>query len=112
TGDTRRPLDSGNADHRAHLTEDAQLAEELAIRNADAEHGRRFAVAHHGGLLDNGRFRQACLSQMFRAIEDNHGVSADEIQLARGVRNPVFDLAVVLLFLPFYSLVAVAVCRW
>ena len=112
TGDARFPIDSAEQGHRDHLTQDAQLAEELAIRNADAEHGRRFAVAHHGGLLDNGRFRQECLSQLFGAIEDHHGATADEIQLARGVRNPVFDLAVVLLFLPFYSLVAVAVCRW
>lgn len=112
TGDTAFPLDPRNPAHRAHLVEDAQLAEELAIRNADAEHGRRFGVAHHGGLLDNGRFRRECLSQAFQLIQDNHDVTSEQVRAARGVRNGTYDLAVVLLFLPLYSLGASVACRW
>jgi hypothetical protein len=112
TGDTRFSVDPQNPAHQAHLIEDAQLAEELGIRYADAEHGRRFGVEHHGGLLDDGRVRRDCLSRMFHAIENHHDVSADDINVARGQRNPAFDLAVALLFIPLYSLGATIACRW
>jgi hypothetical protein len=112
TDDARFPLDPRNPAHREHLVEDAQLAEELAIRYADTEFGRRSGgIEHHGGLLDNGRVRRDCLSRMFHAIEDNHGVTSDQIRVARGERNRTFDLAVVLLFLPVYSLGATIACR-
>ena len=108
-GDARFPVDSRNRAHQEHLIEDAQLAEELAIRYADAEHGRRFGVEHHGGLLDGGRVRQECLSRMFQTIEEHHDVTSEQVRVARGQRNRTFDLAVVLLFLPLYSLAAVIV---
>jgi hypothetical protein len=111
TGDTRFALDLQNPAHRAHLVEDAQLAEELGIRYADLEHGRRTGIEHHGGLLDNGRVRNECLSRMFAAIEDHHGVTADQVRVARGRRSPAFDVAVAFLFVPFYSLVVAVVCR-
>ena len=111
TGDTSFRLDARDAAHRAHLVEDAQLAEELGIRYADAEHGRRTGIAHHGGLLDNGRVRNECLSRMFAAVETTHGVTAHQVRVARGVRNPVFDSAVALLFVPLYAVGAAVVCR-
>jgi hypothetical protein len=112
TGDARFSLEPQNPAHQEHLVEDAQLAEELGIRYADAEFGRRFGIEHHGGSLDNGRVRGDCLSRMFQAIESNHGATPDEIRLARGQRNQTFDIAVVLLFLPLYSLCATMACRW
>jgi hypothetical protein len=66
----------------------------------------------HGGLLDNGRVRRQCLSQMFHAIENNHDVTSEQIRVARGQRNQTFDLAVGLLFLPLYALGATIACRW
>jgi hypothetical protein len=111
TGDTVFTLDPRNVGHQRHLVEDAQLVEELGIRYADAEFGRRFGVEHHGGLLENGRVRGECLARMFKAIENNHGVTSEQIRLARGQRNPVYDLAVGLLFLPLYSLGAAIACR-
>ena len=113
TGDARFPIDPQNATHRAHLVADAQLAEELGIRYADAEFGRRSGgIEHHGGLLDDGRVRAECLAKMFQAIEVHHGATPDEIRLARGERTPGFDAAVALLFLPFYALAAARVCGW
>lgn len=112
TGDTAFSVDYKNASHQAHLVADAQLAEELAIRYADAEFGRRFGVEHHGGLLDGGTFRRECLSRLFDAIENNHDVTSAHVQFARGQRNGTFDFAVALLFVPFYSLGALAACRW
>jgi hypothetical protein len=111
TGDVAFVLDAREARHRAHLVEDAQLAEELAIRFADAEHGRRFGVEHHGGLLDGGQVRRDCLSRMFTAIENAHGVPAAKVQAARGQRSASYDIAVALLFVPFYLLGAASVAR-
>jgi len=111
-GDTAFPIDARNAAHEEHLGSDAHIAEELAIRHADAEHGRRFGVEHHGGLLDGGRFRGECLSRMLHAIQNNHGVTSAQVQLARGQRNWTFDVAVTVLFLPLYLLGAIAASRW
>src|SRR5918999_4116200 len=94
TGDTAFPIDTGNAQHQAHLVADAHLAEELAIRHADAEFGRRFGVEHHGGLIDNGAFRRECFYRMLHAIETNHGATSAQIHLARAHRNGTFDFAV------------------
>jgi hypothetical protein len=112
TGDTVFPIDPREPAHWRHLVADAQLAEELAIRHADAEFSRRFGVEHHGGLIDNGRFRRECLSRLFGAIEANHGVTPDQIRVARGQRNGSFDVAVGLLFVPFYVFGAHIICLW
>ena len=112
TSDTVFPIDPQNAAHQKHLVADAQLAEELAIRHADAEFGRRFGIEHHGGLIDDGRFREECLSRLFQSIENNHHVTPEQVRVARGVRNRTFDLAVVLLFLPFYSVGATVASLW
>jgi hypothetical protein len=111
-GDSAFPIEPQHADHQKHLVGDAHLAEELAIRHADAEHGRRFGVEHHGGLLDGGRLRRECLSRMLHAIENNHGVTSEQVHRARAQRNPRFDLAASLLFLPLYLVVAIAANRW
>jgi hypothetical protein len=111
SGDTPFHLDSRNAAHRDHLVADAHLAEELAIRYADVEVGRRFGVEHHGGLLDGGHPRRECLSRMLQAIENDHGATSEQVQLARGGRNRSFDAAVALLFLPLYVLASIAASR-
>jgi len=48
---------------------------------------------------------------MLRAIEENHDVPSEQVRIARSHRNRTFDVAVVLLFLPLYSLSAAIVCR-
>ena len=53
-----------------------------------------------------------CLSRMLHAIENNHGVTSEQVHLARGQRNWTFDVAVSLLFLPLYLLGAIAASRW
>jgi hypothetical protein len=112
TGDAKFPLESEDQAHREHFIKDAQLAEELAIRYADAEFKRRFGSEAHGGLIDNGRLRGECMSRMFDAIENNHDVTPEQVRFARAQRNRTFDLAVGLLFIPLYSLAATIVCRW
>jgi hypothetical protein len=112
TRDTAFPIDPRNAAHQQHLAADAQLAEELAIRHADAEFGRRFGVEHHGGLLDDGKFRRECLSRMLSAIERNHEVTSLQVAVARGQRNRTYDVAVSMMFLPLYLVGGIAASRW
>ena len=110
-GDTRFPIDSRNAGHQDHLVRDAQLAEELATRYADAEHERRFGYGGHGGLIDNGRVHHDCLARLVAAIQTNHGVTSEQVRAARAHRDWRFDLAVAALFLPLYWYGATVVCR-
>lgn len=48
---------------------------------------------------------------MFDAIVVNHGVTGEQIRLARGERNAVYDAAVGLLFVPVYVFVVSIACR-
>jgi hypothetical protein len=110
TSDSGFPIDPHNPAHRQHLVADAQLAEELAIRYADAEHLRRFGYEGHGGLIDRGGVRNECMARLVSAIERNHAVTPDQIAAARGQRNRLFDAAVGLSFLPLYCGGAAIAC--
>jgi hypothetical protein len=110
-GDTVRLLDVRDPADAQHLVQDAQLAEELATRFADASRLALNGVEGHGGLIDDGRVIRGCRIRMFAAIESNHGVNAEQIQFARAHRNAVYDMAVMLLFVPLYSIGAVVAQR-
>jgi hypothetical protein len=116
TGDTAFSIDPHNTAHQQHLVADAQLAEDLAIRYSDASFRRgpkrdwRFNVEHRA--LGKTRVRRECIARMFYAVETNHSVTAEQVQIARGQRNRTFDVAVALLFVPLYSLSATIACRW
>ena len=78
----------------------------------DSQFGRRFGFEHHGGLLDGGRFRGECLDRMLRALEQHHGVTREQVDVARAQRDLRFDAAVTLLIVPFYLLAATGAGRW
>lgn len=98
SGDTSVPVRWQNAAGREHLVRDAQLAEDLAIRYADTEHKRRFGYQGHGGLINHGQLVNECMASLAAAIERNHGVTAEEVQRARGQRSVAFDTAVAVVF--------------
>ncbi len=104
-------VDVSNPIQRQHLVADAQLAEELAIRYADAEHRRFAGYGGHGGLVDNGRLRQQCMTQLVAAIQANHNVSTDAVQFARTQRSRAFDLAVGLSFVCLYVMATAWIAR-
>lgn len=104
TGDAAFPIDPPNTAHQAHLIADAQLAEELAIRYADAEFNRLCGHDGHGGLLENGRVRNACMARLVDVITKSHAVTAEQIHAARGQRDQTFDFAAMVLFIPLYAL--------
>jgi hypothetical protein len=108
TGDVAFPIDWNNSAHRQHLVADAQLAEDLAIRHADAEFNRLYGYEAHGGLIDSGRVVRECMAQLVGAIEANHAVTLERIAVARGERSRLFDTAAAVSFLPLFALAAIA----
>jgi hypothetical protein len=112
TGDSAFPLDLQSAPDQHHLVEDAQLAEELAVRYADFKHGELFGYEGHGGLLQHGKVGNDCLAQLDAIIEANHGVTHEQIGDARIRRDRWFDLAVLLSFGVLYAFGAMWACRW
>jgi hypothetical protein len=102
TGDTASRLDLQRSADWQHLVLDAQLAEELATRFADAARLKLGGVEGHGGLIEGGAVVRACEARMFAAIEANHGVAQSQIQVARAHRNVGYDTGVLLLFVPVY----------
>jgi hypothetical protein len=89
-GDAVFSIDVQSAPPWRHLVHDAQLAEELATRFADAEYDRLYGRNCCGGLLEGGQVRERCMAQLVRAIEDHHGVTASQIIRARAERNDLF----------------------
>jgi hypothetical protein len=90
SGDTARPIDPRSPAGQRHLRDDAELAEELAIRHGDSYRARE-------GLETARRQRSACVAVLFETIARTHGVTPDQIAQAREARDWRVDLAVVLL---------------
>ena len=84
------------------LVADAQLAEELSIRYADAAFNRQYGYDGHGGL--EGSARKTCMAWLVAAIEREHGVTEADVAVARGQRNRIFDAAAALSFAPLFVL--------
>jgi hypothetical protein len=68
-------------------------------------------IEGHGGLLEKGAVVRGCMSRMFAAMQNNHGVTLEQIQTARAERNRVYDVSVRLLFVPVYLFGAMLVHR-
>src|SRR5260370_41786603 len=71
--DAASPRDIGNAVDQAHLSNDAMVAEELAIRYADAQRGHR--SGHFAGMDEYVKTREQCMATFFGVIAKNHRVN-------------------------------------
>lgn len=109
----RQPLDLRGNSHQQHLSQDVDIAIEVVIRSADAEHGRRYGYSAHGGYVDGGRFRDSCRDKLFAAIADVHGLTLEQVRNARVTRTRDWRivLMVALPFVALYYLGAVTLCR-
>jgi hypothetical protein len=107
--DCRWPVEI--ADHRAdgrHLSEDAELAEDLAIRYADTHHGLRTPFYVSGEAY--GAARDACMKSLFAQIAKQHGVAPEEVEASLGHHRTSIDLAVTLPFALLYLIGAWFAC--
>jgi hypothetical protein len=106
-------LDLSDWPQQRHLFADVELAEELAIRYADTVHKDRFGTEGHGGLIENGRFRDRCMATLVSAIASSHDLPLARVEQARarGYRDPRWDAGVLLSFGCLYALMAWAIVR-
>ena len=112
SGDRAGTLDLARPVDYRHLVADAQLAEGLAVRYADTEHRRRFGYGGHGRLLEKGEVLHACMDRMVAAIESEHGVTAAQVDAARGRRSWWFDGPVIGVYAAWYVLGVAPLSRW
>src|SRR5262245_34079965 len=111
--DVAGSLDLGDWPQLRHLYKDVELAEELAIRYADAVHKERYGYEGHGGLIENGRLRDECMASLMRSVAAAHDLPLATVEPARtrGYRDPRWDAGVVLSFATLYGWIAWLVVR-
>jgi hypothetical protein len=90
-----------------HLSADAEFAEDLAIRYADAHFGPRSSNPSE----TYGAERDRCMERLFAEIGKEHGVPAGQVSGALGRNRVYVDLAEVLPFALLYGFTAIVVAR-
>jgi len=112
TGDTSFRIDHDIPAHQQHLVHDAQLAEDLAVRYADAAHQRLYGSPGHGGLIERKRVVKECMARLVTSIETTHAVTVQDIESARPRRNLAYDAGVWLSFALVYVGASLLTVRW
>jgi hypothetical protein len=83
-----RALELSVASDRRHLADDAQFAEDLAIRHADASRGRGSANRDVG---EYRRIREQCKAELYAAVAAQHSVPPEVVAAAVGDRREWLD---------------------
>ena len=106
--DCRWPGETSNHPVSArHLSADAEFAEDLAIRYADAHFGLRSPNPSE----KYGAERDRCMDRLFEEIRKEHGVPVGQVSGSLGQSRAYIDMAEVLPFALLYSLAAIVVAR-
>ncbi len=90
-----------------HLSADAEFAEDLAIRYADAHFGPRSPNPSE----EYGAERDRCMERLFEEIGKEHGVPVGQVSGSLGQNRAHIDLAEVLPFALLYGLAAIMSAR-
>jgi hypothetical protein len=88
----------------AHLSADAEFAEDLAIRYADTHAGLRTPGWESAEAYNAARDR--CAGSLFEEIARQHGVPAERVSASLGSNRGVVDLAINLPFFLLYLCLA------
>jgi hypothetical protein len=107
--DIPRSIDLSQPSQERHLNEDAEFAEDLAIRYADARRGPQ--SGHFEGMAEYVRTREECMAKLFQTIGATHGVTAEQVRQSLGRRRTELDLAVILSFAGLYAWAAYGIAR-
>jgi hypothetical protein len=106
--DCRWPGEASNQPVSArHLSADAEFAEDLAIRYADAHFGRRSPNPSE----DYPAERDRCMERLFEEIAKEHGVTVGQVSGSLGRNRAHIDMAEVLPFALLYGLAAIVIAR-
>jgi hypothetical protein len=92
-----------------HLSADAEVAEDLAIRYADSHYG-----LHTTNYVSNDVYvdaRHACMQSLFQQIAKQHGVGLERVSGALGHNRGRVDIAVNLPFAVLYVAAVLLVSR-
>jgi hypothetical protein len=89
---------------RRHLSADARVAEELAIRHADAARGHR--SGHYAGADEYHGRREQCLAALSVEIARHHSIEPARVAGAVGQRDAVLDAVVLLIFAVLFGIAA------
>ena len=92
-----------------HLSEDAEFAEDLAIRYADVHHGLR--TPNYVSAEDYNAARDGCVATLFEQVAKEHAIPVERVYSSLGHNRPYYDLAAVLPFAVLYSFLAAASAR-
>ena len=90
-----------------HLSADAEFAEDLAIRYADAH----FGLYSPNPSEAYGAERDRCLVELFEQVAKQHGVPIQAVSGSLGRNRALVDLVINLPFLLFYCIAVVATIR-
>ena len=97
-------LDVSDPAQQRHLSGDAQRAEDLAIRYADAHTGLH--SGHFESWAAYGQARDGCMATLFAQIESAHGVSDSEVRRALLLRPWSWDFLTYFLVAALYLFAA------
>ncbi|HEX6214296.1 MAG TPA: hypothetical protein VFZ38_05725 [Vicinamibacterales bacterium] len=99
----RAAIDLRDRDELRHLSDDAQVAEDIAIRHADITGGTG------SGRRDVPLYRtrrETCKTSLFATIADQHGVSVENVASAVAQRRVWLDALVMIGFAMLYAALA------
>ncbi len=106
--ETVRWLDLRSQTQQRHLSDDAFVAEDLAIRYADSLGG-----PHRLGWDEYHQTRDQCMAALFNVIANNHHVTPGQVRQSLGHRRGRLDLVVVLSFIAlYYGVVGRGIASW
>jgi len=106
--DCRWPGETSNHSVSArHVSADAEFAEDLAIRYADAH----FGLHSPNPSEKYDTERDACMERLFEEIGKEHGVAVGQVSDSLGRNRAYIDLAELLPFALFYGLAAIVGAR-
>ncbi len=101
-GDAAGPLNLTNDGAARHLSEDAERAEDLAIRYADGH--SRPGTAQGASMADYQKSRDRCMALLFQLIAEQHHVTQEQVSGSINThRRTSLDVAVVLSFGLLYA---------
>ena len=92
-----------------HLSEDAEFAEDLAIRYADVHHGLR--TPYYVSGEDYVSHRDRCKAALFGEIASEHNVAMERVYDSLGQNRAYIDLVINLPFALICWFVSIAVAR-